>query len=70
MSAPAPAYCRAELPVLIEVANVDAGKIIITFPVVRIITCSFLDACRVIVAHEQRHILQARRVAQLPQFPK
>jgi hypothetical protein len=49
---------------------VDAGKIIITSPVARVITYSLLDACRVIVAHEQRHILQARRVTQLPQFPK
>lgn len=49
---------------------VDAEKIIITSPVARVITYSLLDACRVIVAHEQRHILQARRVMQLPGFPK
>lgn len=49
---------------------VDAEKIIITSPVVRVITYSLLDACRVIVAHEQRHILQAKRVTQLPAFPK
>jgi hypothetical protein len=35
-----------------------------------VITYSLLDACRVIVAHEQRHMLQARRVTQLPEFPK
>jgi hypothetical protein len=49
---------------------VDAGRIIITSPVARVITYSLLDACRVIVAHEQRHILQARRVTELPGFPK
>lgn len=49
---------------------VDAEKTIITSPVARVITYSLLDACRVIVAHEQRHILQARRVTQLPEFPK
>jgi len=52
------------------ITAVDADKIIITSPVARVITYSLLDACRVIVAHEQRHILQARRVTQLPQFPK
>jgi hypothetical protein len=52
------------------ITAVDAEKIIITSPVARVITYSLLDACRVIVAHEQRHILQARRVTQLPEFPK
>ena len=49
---------------------VDADNIIITSPVARVITYSLLDACRVIVAHEQRHIRQASRVMQLPGFPK
>ena len=52
------------------ITAVDADTIIITSPVARVITYSLLDACRVIVAHEQRHILQARRVTQLPEFPK
>ena len=52
------------------ITAVDADKIIITSPVARVITYSLLDACRVIVAHEQRHILQATRVTQLPGFPK
>ena len=52
------------------ITAVDAEKIIVTSPVVRVITYSLLDACRVIVAHEQRHLLQARRVTQLPEFPK
>jgi hypothetical protein len=52
------------------ITAVDAEKIIITSPVARIITYSLLDACRVIVAHEQRHLLQAKRVMQLPEFPK
>ena len=52
------------------ITAVDAGTIIITSPVARVITYSLLDACRVIVAHEQRHILQARRLMQLPEFPK
>ena len=52
------------------ITAVDADKIIITSPVARVITYSLLDACRVIVAHEQRHLLQAKRVTQLPGFPK
>jgi hypothetical protein len=52
------------------ITAVDADTIIITSPVARVITYSLLDACRVIVAHEQRHIRQARRVTQLPEFPK
>ena len=52
------------------ITAVDAEKIIVTSPVVRVITYSLLDACRVIVAHEQRHLLQARRVTELPEFPK
>ena len=52
------------------ITAVDADTIIITSPVARVITYSLLDACRVIVAHEQRHILQARRLMQLPEFPK
>lgn len=52
------------------ITAVDAEKIIISSPVARVITYSLLDACRVIVAHEQRHLLQARRVTQLPEFPK
>ena len=52
------------------ITAVDADRIIITSPVARVITYSLLDACRVIVAHEQRHMLQARRVTQLPEFPK
>jgi hypothetical protein len=55
---------------LSAITAVDADKIIVTSPVARVITYSLLDACRVIVAHEQRHILQARRVTQLPGFPK
>lgn len=57
------------LSYLNTITAVDAEKIIITSPVARVITYSLLDACRVIVAHEQRHILQARRVTELPGFP-
>lgn len=52
------------------ITAVAADRIIITSPVARVVTYSLLDACRVIVAHEQRHLLQARRVTELPAFPK
>jgi hypothetical protein len=30
---------------------------------------SLIDACRIIVVHEQNHFVQARRVMELPGFP-
>lgn len=46
------------------------GKIVITSPVSPLITYSLLDACRIIVAHEQRHLQQATRVVETPGFPR
>jgi hypothetical protein len=45
------------------------GKFVITSPVSPIVTYSLLDACRIIVAHEQRHFQQAERVVGSPGFP-
>lgn len=60
---------QAEVIRYLEAArNLNAAKIILTSPVSSLITYSLLDACRVIVAHEQRHLLQARRVTELPGF--
>ncbi len=44
-------------------------KIIMSSPVTDLITYSVLDACRIIVAHEQRHLLQAKRVLTMSGFP-
>lgn len=44
-------------------------KIIMSSPVTDLITYSVLDACRIIVAHEQRHLLQAKRVLMMSGFP-
>ena len=44
--------------------------IIITSPVSSFITYSLFDAYRIVVAHEQRHLAQARRVMQTEGFPK
>jgi hypothetical protein len=45
-------------------AGLDLAKIIITSPVSRLVTYSLLDAYRILVTHERRHLLQARRVVE------
>ena len=37
-------------------------RIIVTSPVLGVVTYSLMDACRIIVVHEQNHFVQARRV--------
>ncbi len=49
--------------------DLDTEKIIISSPVTPLITYSLMDAYRIIVAHEKRHLLQASRVSQLAGFP-
>lgn len=51
-------------------AEQGLGAVVITSPVSFLVTYSALDACRVIVAHGKRHLLQARRVLDTPGFPK
>ena len=46
-----------------------AARTIMTSPFVRAITYSVLDGCRVIVAHDHRHLEQARRVMRAAGFP-
>jgi len=46
-----------------------AARVVMISPFVRFITYSLLDGYRLIVAHERRHIEQARRVTQAPGFP-
>lgn len=49
--------------------HLDLEKIVITSPVLGAITYSLMDAYRIIVAHEQRHFKQAKRVTQERSFP-
>ncbi len=49
--------------------GLDLSAVIITSPVVNFITYSMMDAYRLIVVHEQRHILQAKRVKAETSFP-
>ena len=51
-------------------SHLDLEKIVITSPALSIVAYSLLDAYRVIVVHEQRHLQQAKRVTAEPAFPK
>ena len=47
-----------------------AARTVTTSPFARIVTYSVLDGWRLMLAHDRRHVEQARRVAQSPEFPK
>lgn len=47
----------------------DLERIIISSPVTSVVTYSLMDAYRVIVVHEARHLQQARRVTEESGFP-
>jgi hypothetical protein len=54
------------------VAALDAHRasmVIMTSPFIRVVTYSVLDGWRIVVAHDHRHIEQARRVTKSPGFP-
>lgn len=50
--------------------HLDLRKIIVTSPVASFVTYSLLDAYRIIVAHDQRHVAQAKRVMGRDPFPE
>jgi hypothetical protein len=47
-----------------------AARTVMVSPFVKIVVYSILDGCRLLVAHDHRHVEQARRVTQLPEFPR
>jgi hypothetical protein len=47
----------------------DLDRLVVTSPYARVVTYSAMDACRLIVVHEQNHVLQATRVMESPGFP-
>ena len=49
--------------------KLDLKEIIITSPVASIAAYSTLDAFRIMVTHERRHLLQAKRVMEAAGFP-
>lgn len=50
--------------------KLDLQKIIITSPVASFATYSALDGFKIVVAHEHRHLLQAKRVMDSSEFPQ
>lgn len=46
-----------------------AERTIMTSPFLRVIAYSVLDGCRLMAAHDRRHMEQAQRVMALPEFP-
>jgi hypothetical protein len=50
--------------------DLDLEKIKISSPVTNLITYSLMDAYRIIITHEKRHLLQAMRVTEMDVFPK
>jgi hypothetical protein len=49
--------------------GLDLEGITITSPVSSLITYSLMDAYRIVVVHEENHLVQARRVLEMPGFP-
>ena len=50
--------------------SLNVEKIIITSPISSLVTYSLLDGYRIIITHERRHFLQARRVMATEGFPR
>jgi hypothetical protein len=50
--------------------GLDLDRVTITSPVSRLVTYSLMDAYRIIVVHEQNHVVQARQVLESPGFPR
>lgn len=50
-------------------ANRDLASVVMVSPFASIVTYSVLDSWRLVVAHERRHVAQARRVMETPGFP-
>jgi hypothetical protein len=56
-----------------KVQTVDqaaAARAVMESPFVKVVTYSVLDGWRLIVAHDRRHFEQARRVTEMPEFPR
>lgn len=50
-------------------AELDLARTIVTSPLASLVTYSLGDAITILVVHEQRHVLQAKRVMNTPGFP-
>jgi uncharacterized damage-inducible protein DinB len=50
--------------------KVDITKVKVTSPLMKLMTYTLSDALTIIIAHEQRHIRQAKRVMETEGFPR
>lgn len=50
--------------------GIDLEKVIIYSPVTKVMTYNLIDAYRIIVLHERRHLKQAQHVMEAPGFPR
>lgn len=50
--------------------RIDPENVVISSPVTKLVPYSLMDAFRILVVHQQRHLQQARRVTESEAFPK
>jgi hypothetical protein len=55
---------------MLTVNQDEAARRIMISPFARVVTYSVLDGCRLLIAHDHRHLQQARRVAAADGFPE
>ena len=60
---------RESVSTVLGLDELRSSRVVMTSPFVRIITYSVLDGWRLVVAHNHRHIGQAKRVIQAQGFP-
>jgi len=62
---------QGELGKLMRAAagGTDLRRTAVTSPIAGFVTYSMLDACRIVAAHNRRHVAQARRVTEAEGFP-
>ena len=68
-----PRFIAQHRDAMARVQSLDEGdtvRAIMTSPFIRVVTYSVLDGWRLVVAHDRRHVEQARRVTLLPGFPR
>ncbi|MBI1765054.1 MAG: DinB family protein [Acidobacteria bacterium] len=61
---------REVAELLKQLAAVEADRIVMTSPLLSVVTYSLLDAARLTIAHERRHLAQAQRVLESAGFPQ
>ncbi len=64
------AHQRETLAKMKSLEGKDPARVIITSPFASVVVYSLLDAFRIIVAHERRHLTQAQRVMEADGFPR